>query len=413
LFNVTNKILKKCAGVPLAITTMAGSLASKGRNVMEWYKVHNSIGTGLENSLDVMNMRNILSFSYYDLPSHLRTCLLYLSVFPEDYKISKDRLIWLWIAEGFIQCEKPEESLFELGESYFNELVNRSLIQLTNDMFYTMIQHCHLHDMVLDLICSLSSEQKFVTVSNKVCSKSPSGIVRRLSLQYLDRDSLQVAMGIQLQRVRSVVCFFRNGTFLMPDLPSFRVLRVLDLENCFLVGYDPKYLGHLFHLRYLALRNTRIAQLPEALGNLQFLQTLDLRQNHISCLPSTVFRLRHLMCLQIDVNTSVPNGIGNLTSIEELSMLGVNDDSAQTIGELGHLTEMRKLYIYSKIECNYTLVKSLFESLRKLKKIQSLCVLMLSAVWDMDVVLDCPQHLRRLELRTVGYNYNLVSSNSK
>lgn len=205
-------------------------------------------------------------------------------------------------------------------------------------------------------------------------------------------------MGIQLQRVRSVVCFFRNGTFLMPDLPSFRVLRVLDLENCFLVGYDPKYLGHLFHLRYLALRNTRIAQLPEALGNLQFLQTLDLRQNHISCLPSTVFRLRHLMCLQIDVNTSVPNGIGNLTSIEELSMLGVNDDSAQTIGELGHLTEMRKLYIYSKIECNYTLVKSLFESLRKLKKIQSLCVLMLSAVWDMDVVLDCPQHLRRLEL---------------
>jgi len=106
LAEVCDRILKKCASVPLAIITMARVLACKVRNKMDWYEVYNSVGTGLENSLDVENMRKVLSFSYYDLPSHLRTCLLYLSVFPEDYEINKDRLIWMWIAEGFTQCEK-------------------------------------------------------------------------------------------------------------------------------------------------------------------------------------------------------------------------------------------------------------------------------------------------------------------
>ena len=82
LAEVCDRILKKCAGVPLAIIMMASVLAGNVRNKMDWYEVYNSMGTGLENSLDVENMRKVLSFSYYDLPSHLRTCLLYLSVFP-------------------------------------------------------------------------------------------------------------------------------------------------------------------------------------------------------------------------------------------------------------------------------------------------------------------------------------------
>jgi len=82
LAEVSDMILKKCAGVPLVLITIASLLANRGRNKMEWYEVCNSIGTGLEYGLDIENMRKILAYSYYDLPSHLRTCLLYLSVFP-------------------------------------------------------------------------------------------------------------------------------------------------------------------------------------------------------------------------------------------------------------------------------------------------------------------------------------------
>jgi len=74
LAEVSDRILKKCAGVPLAIITIASLLASKGGMILEWYELCNSVGTGLENNQDVRNMRNILSLSYYDMPAHLRTC---------------------------------------------------------------------------------------------------------------------------------------------------------------------------------------------------------------------------------------------------------------------------------------------------------------------------------------------------
>ncbi|XP_034606969.1 disease resistance protein RGA5 isoform X2 [Setaria viridis] len=68
LTEVSDRILKKCAGVPLAIITIASLLANRARDKMDWYEVCNSIGTGLEYGLDVENMRKILAYSYYDLP---------------------------------------------------------------------------------------------------------------------------------------------------------------------------------------------------------------------------------------------------------------------------------------------------------------------------------------------------------
>ena len=237
LDEVSDRILKKCGGVPLAIITMASLLACKVRNKMEWYEVYNSVGTGMENNMDVENMRKILSFSYYELPSHLRTCLLYLSMFPEDFEIDKDRLIRMWIAEGFIQRDKGK-SPFEIGEFYFNELINRSMIQPIQDQYgmlylYGMLNNCRIHDMVLDLIRSLSSEENFVTVLSDMDSTSPSNTIRRLSLQNGKKSHVMAqGTGNLLQHARSVVVF-PSAVAQVPALGSCRVLRVLDLEDYF------------------------------------------------------------------------------------------------------------------------------------------------------------------------------------
>lgn len=182
LVEVSGKILKKCGDVPLAIITIASVLARTRNMAEEWYKVYNSIGYGLGNNHDMKNMRKILSLSYHNLPSHLRTCLLYLSIFPEDYEIERSRLIRMWISEGFIHPEKDGDNMFELADNYFNELINRSLIQ-PSGYVSGMPHSCRVHDMIHDLIRSLSSKENFVTVLDGISQQtSPASKVRRLSL---------------------------------------------------------------------------------------------------------------------------------------------------------------------------------------------------------------------------------------
>ncbi|XP_044379795.1 disease resistance protein Pik-2 isoform X2 [Triticum aestivum] len=354
---VSREILKKCGGVPLAIITIASILANNGQDQWikpkyHWDNILGSIGRGLAEGGSANDMHRILSFSYYDLPSHLKACLLYLSIFPEDFEIRRKRLIWMWIAEGLVQDGKKQTGLFELGESYFNELANRNLIQPIHVDDTGKAKACRVHDMLLDLLCSLSSEVNFVTIldgtqQSKHISHNKS---RRLSFQ------------------NSMSKLTTHGV----DATSFHVLRVLDLEGCDLrknrQHIDLRYVENLLHLRYLGLRKTFLGELPVEIGKLKYLETLDLAENgsSVATIPSSVVCLRRLMFL--DAGKAVlPVGIGNLTSLEELTGKLVD------MKELGQLVKLRVLYLYWNGD-DESMCNSLQLSLGKLQKMQSLTI---------------------------------------
>uniref|UniRef100_A0A0E0BMC2 AAA+ ATPase domain-containing protein n=1 Tax=Oryza glumipatula TaxID=40148 RepID=A0A0E0BMC2_9ORYZ len=367
---VSKNILKKCGGVSLSIITIASLLASKPKD--DWSKVYDSIGFGQEDNMDVRNTRKILSFSYYDLPIHLRTCLLYLTIFPEDYLIKKDQLIWRWIAEGFIQEENGLGS-FEQGERYLNELINRSMIQPIERYHSGIIDDCRIHDMVLDLIRSLSSEENFSTVLDKEQHILSQSNIRRLAIhKRILEHNPQAKVG--MTQVRSFNAYMCGRMDWMPPLSSFNVVRVLVLDSChFVESAHLERIGKLLHLRYLGLVNTAIAELPKEVGHLKFLQTLDIWGSGIEELPLTVGKLRQLIYLRTDSNTRVPAEVmGKLTSLQQLHLHSVNK-SLDAIVELRKLEELRELGIWFD-KMDHSARRVLVESVCNLRKIQVLGV---------------------------------------
>jgi hypothetical protein len=397
LEQVSRDILKKCGGVPLAIISIASLLANhkqiKAKD--QWYIVLNSIGHGVTNHSNMEDLREILSYSYYDLPSHLKACLLHLSIFPEDHDIGRDRLIWRWIAEGFVEHENSNDNLHKLGESYFNELINRSMVEPVGIDFEGRPQSYRVHDIVLDLIRSISTKENFVTVWDGTETTSLQFKVRRLSLQ---NSSAPGSATTTLLQVRSFTAF-SPAVNSMPSLSQFQILRVLDLEGCALEKcgnhFNLKHVGNLCQLRYLGLRRTYIHELPVEIGKLQFLQTLDVRGAHgIQELPETVSRLRKLMCLHLDWDTKLPKGLSNLTSLQELTGLRIGQDSAHIVREaLSHLTGLRVLNM--RWEKDTDLGEDLLKCLGNLRQIQSLDVFVNGGRGDLIRTWAPPQELRR------------------
>ncbi|CAN6293155.1 unnamed protein product [Urochloa humidicola] len=421
ILQVSQKILKKCGGVPLAIITISSLLAIKD-NITVWQEVCDSIGSGVENNPDMNAMRKVLCLSYYDLPCHLKTCLLYLSIFPEDHVIQKDRLIRRWIAEDFIQLEKNGDNLFEIGERYFSELINRSMMQPAFLDEEDLPQACYIHDMVLDVICSLSREENFVTIPDQTIEQKTahwgSKAHRRLSLQKPTTSTTCTVTTTSMSQVRSFTIF--NPAIKLPSLSCFKVLRVLDLEGCNLEESGPhkmRHIGNLLHLRYLGLRGTRYAgELPVKIGQLQFMQTLDIRGTNIEELPSSIVRLRQLKCLCFHYNHRTRlrcSWLKELASLEELSTVRVDRDSAAEVVEaLGHLTQLRMLTMKIAIgngELDEALGRALVESLGNLRMIRSLSITDLIMGAEAELALQGwapPSCVRRLALPVVQMQSN-------
>ncbi|GMP78474.1 hypothetical protein CsSME_00034394 [Camellia sinensis var. sinensis] len=299
----------------------------------------------------------------------------------EDYSIKAGRLIRLWIVEGFVE-EQNGKTLEEVAEEYLTELIHRCLVLVSTTKFDGRVGRCQVHDVVREIILSKSMESSLCQILERENS-SFNATTRQLSMhmRYCNMD--KVMKSISKSPVRSVFLFQEGELPKKPLLgtlaANFKLLKVLDLQDAHLDQLHEE-VGNLFVLRYLSIRSTQVEIIPKSIGKLQNLQTLDLKHCCIRELPfdiSRLHKLRHLIAYSSNyepeylndiIGVKIQGGIGGLEELQSLWYMETNDG---LIKELEKLRQLRKLGI-TKLEREHG--RALCAAIEKMKYLERLSV---------------------------------------
>ncbi|RVW71204.1 putative disease resistance RPP13-like protein 1 [Vitis vinifera] len=305
LKEVGEEIVRRCKGLPLAAKALGGMLRNQ-LNRRAWEDILKSKIWDLPE--EKSHILPALKLSYHHLPSHLKRCFAYCSIFPKDYEFDKDELILLWMAEGFLQQLKGDNQPEKLGCEYFDDLFSRSFFQQSTQNSSQFL----MHDLINDLAQSISGDICFNfddELENNKQSTAVSEKARHLS-------------------------FNRQRYEMMRKFEAFHKAKCLrTLVALPLTTFSTYFISSgLKHLRYLnlsdSLMNSSTTGDAPQMGNLTNLQTLsDFIVGKGS--RSGVEELKNLLGLQGKLSIS---GLHNVVDIQDAR--SVNLQKKQNIKEL-------------------------------------------------------------------------------
>ncbi|KAJ0976397.1 hypothetical protein J5N97_018362 [Dioscorea zingiberensis] len=309
LQSIGEQIMEKLNGSPLALKTV-GRLLKRNLTEENWKHVLDSdlweIGS------DANDIMPTLALSYHHLPEHLQMCFAFCSVFPEYYEIHKHELIGMWIAQGYVlEDGTNSKTLEDIGEEYFKELNQLSLIEVGEDL-------CIMHDLLHDLAESVSHGEVCYYEGKK--GKRISRNVRHLCVcGPVDPES------VQFSSLRTLV-LYGDDICSQVDLKALNRIRVLTVIDKNMQEF-PEAVTHLKHLRYLDFSKSSIKRVPESLCRLYQLRVLRLPK--LDALPSLFHSLINLQTFWF-----FPEDVDNLYQVRR--------EGGYTIAQLRNMNELTR-----------------------------------------------------------------------
>ncbi|KAK2387036.1 disease resistance protein RPM1 [Trifolium repens] len=383
LNDISFKITKKCKGLPLAIVAIGGLLSTKEKKLVEWQRFCENMPLELIKDSNLIGINKILALSYEDLPFHLKSCLLYFGMYPEDYKVKSKILIRQWITEGFVK-EESGNTLEEVAEGYLTELIHRNLVQVSSVRIDGKPKSCFVHDLIRVMILEKCENLSFCKHISGDDPSSLPGSIRRLSIT---THSDHFTKCIEKSHVCSLFLFTIYSQCLSEDFKlriftEYRRLKVLEFEASVSHNMIHDNLGSLIYLKYLSFKNSvlevREYELPESIGNLQNLETLDLGPNMFCKIPKKVRnlkKLRHFFGFDMSL-FQLKGDLGVMQSLQTLSSVRIgdddnDDDGIELIKEMGKLRQLRKLSL-TDVKENH--ISTLSSSLNVMQHLENLSI---------------------------------------
>ncbi|KAM4087785.1 hypothetical protein ACB094_07G022100 [Castanea mollissima] len=343
-------IIKNCQGVPLAIRTIGKVLFFK-KTEDEWLYIKNTKLTDVTKLKD--GIMPVLKLSYDYLPSHLKCCFAYCSLFPKDYLIDKLTLIQLWISQGFIQSSEESHELEHVANEYFMELLWRSFFQEAKEDG-GMNRRFKMHDLIHDL-AQYVSETDCTLVDTSAKNVKEKGHHLSFPFHNVSFFEENLCTLVKANKIRTFILAndeweYDQGTIeestLKKLISTFRYLRALDLHGLN-IKMLPDTIGTLMHLKYLDLSFNDIEVLPSSITKLVNLQTLKLHEcKELRELPIDIQNLVSLKYLDLkfcENLTHMPRGLGQLTSLQRLTLFVVSEGPVGSSKHCGGLAELNRL----------------------------------------------------------------------
>ncbi|CAN0928027.1 Disease resistance protein RPM1 [Linum grandiflorum] len=359
---IANGFVEKCEGLPLAIASVGGLLATKPSSISAWTTVFKNLQWELNNNQMLQPIKSILLLSYNDLPYRLKYCFLYFALFPEDYKIWCDKLVRLWMAEGFVEANDNGVSPEDVGMEYIRELIGRNMFQAVSWDMFGNHGKCKMHDLYREIALTISKQEKFCAVYDygnrqTLPKEGNESTHRRLSIQRVGSEQELTNLVQGTTSLRSFLLFAKKGS-LIPlsklSLRRARLARIVDVEDAPLEKLSED-VSALLNLKYLGLSNTKVKDIPRTIGKLSSLQTLDISNTDVEALPSEIVKLeslRHLLSGRLSIGkllkynklkgVRLPAGsdISSLTNLQTLQVVEASGELMKQLRKMVHLVKL-------------------------------------------------------------------------
>ncbi|XBJ14074.1 hypothetical protein VPH35_006168 [Triticum aestivum] len=269
LVEMVDEIVKRCFGCPLAATALGSVLGTK-TNVNEW------------------------RLSYNDLPPHMKQCFAFCAIFPKDYKIDVEKLVRLWIANGFIP-EHKEYSLETTGKHIFSGLASRSFfldIEESKQSRGYYSTTCKIYDLMHDIAMSVMEKECVVATMEPTQTDWLPDSARHLFLSYQGTEVIlngsvekrspaiqtllcDSSVRSSLQHLSKYKSLHALKLSLSEDISILYNLQTLDLSNCRYLDRLPRQMKYMTSLCHLYTHGCpKLKSMPPELGELTGLQTL-------------------------------------------------------------------------------------------------------------------------------------------
>ncbi|WCJ42292.1 Disease resistance protein (CC-NBS-LRR class) family [Euphorbia peplus] len=395
---IGRQIAKQCFGDPF-FAKVLGAVMGFNMDEETWLKISDALVLNKDET-DLVTCDRI----FHHLPSYLKPCFAFCSIFPKDFLIRKEELIWLWMAEGIIDS-------WDTGSKWFDALLDSSIFQEVERDDYDDSVLCKMHDIVRDiaLYFSRSRSQESYIYHLYACDPFVQGpwnkklrtillsdvpLQQRWDMEMLQSPRQEIW---KLEMLRSLHLNGSNMSVLPSSIKKMKHLRYLDvsisktnkLSRSITKLYNlqtlnlsnstitelPEFITELFNLQTLKVSNSKIKELPESINKLQKLQTLDVSNSMIKVLPESITELCNLQTLKFlkckeltelprkRINNLVnlkhvafsfehqmPVGLGKLSDLQTLLLFVVGLDWGGSIEELHCLNKLRGSLKISRLE---------------------------------------------------------------